>query len=69
MYAALKENEAMIRLLIENNADVNTASDLGTALYLAAKYGHSRIVQLLINNNANLEQTNIIGMTPLYVAV
>jgi len=59
-----------VKLLLNNNADVNASrSDNGaTPLYVAAQNGHTEVVKLLQDNNAdvNASRTND-GSTPLYV--
>ena len=50
--------------------DINCAEyDGRTALHLAACEGHTKMVELLINNNANLECKDRFGGTPLEDAV
>ena len=73
-YAVAKKNYAMVKYLIEKNADPNFYSDhKKIPLYIAKKKGHDSIVKLLLENGAsgmnlpapyNGEQ----GSTPLTIA-
>jgi ankyrin repeat protein len=53
MYAALRGNIKVVRVLLHAGADVNARNNDGsTALTLALEYGHKRIVELLIKTGA-----------------
>ena len=53
--AAKTGDTEIVKLLIDNNADLNITNAYGyTALIWAAQEGHTDIVELLIDNNANL---------------
>ena len=39
-----------------------------SAIMMAAKNGHAEIVELLIQNGANIHQTNILGHNALFLA-
>jgi ankyrin repeat protein len=53
MYAALRGNIKVVRVLLQAGADVNARNNDGsTALTLALEYGHKRIVELLIKTGA-----------------
>ena len=46
------------RLLLENNADINATNDNGkSVLYLACLFGLDRLVELLIENQANVNNS------------
>ncbi|MFN7038500.1 MAG: ankyrin repeat domain-containing protein [Alphaproteobacteria bacterium] len=40
-----------------------------TALHMASYYGHDKVVEELINNEADIEREDSTGATPLYLAV
>ena len=49
--------------------DLNHANGYGeTALFIAADYGHTSIVQALLNAGANVNQADKSGRTPLHAA-
>lgn len=62
-------NEAMVQLLIENNADVGIHDDLERGLlHSAAIDGHEAIVALLLTKQLNVNAQDKIGKTPLHDA-
>lgn len=64
--AAINNNEAIVRLLLEHGAAVDQQTDLGlTPLDYAAMYGYKAIVRLLLENGADVNKTDNRGMTPL----
>ncbi len=64
--AAGKEFEEIVRILIENGADVNAASIYGsTALSEAAVKGNTTIVRMLLEAGAKVDAANKWGKTPL----
>ena len=61
--------EAVLRLL-ELGADINVQSSKGkTALHCAAKAGFLKVINVLIENSANIDATDNNGETPLYEAI
>jgi ankyrin repeat protein/cell division protein FtsB len=59
----------IIRLLLQNGADVNAKSNVGhTPLHCSAWNGHVDILHLLVENGANLEVQNIDGNRALHFA-
>lgn len=68
--AAANGHSDAIALLIENNpTSVYAANyDKNTALHLAAMHGHTEATHLLINYT-NLDINNVIGQTPLHLAI
>lgn len=53
----------------ENLATLVSADDRGcTALHLAAKNGQHRVVQILLQHNADVDLPNSSGWTPLHLA-
>ena len=70
--AAEKGHEAVVKLLLEQGADLESRdiSFRQTPLSWAAKNGHEAMVKLLLEHGANLEsKDNIYGRTPLLWAV
>lgn len=70
MQAALDGNMATIKEALQNNTDVNTASedDGKTALMLASFNGHSEIVKILIEAGALVQTKDATGRTALMYA-
>lgn len=59
----------LIKLLIENGANLTTVNDTGaTPLHLAAFWGHSEVVKLLVESGAPLDVQNNRKRTPLALA-
>lgn len=60
-------NEEMVKLLVENGADIEALGTLNmTPLMFAAQNGHLNIAKILINNGANIDTKNrITGATAL----
>ena len=49
----------VVELLLARDADVNIQNEDGeTALHLAAFYGHSEVVQVLLGNDVNLRMVH-----------
>merc|ERR1712168_138392 len=62
-------NCEMIKLLVENGADVNLKDGLGrTSLHIATQNRNVEIVQYLLKNGANVDLKDIHGDTTLSVA-
>ncbi|CAL4060891.1 unnamed protein product, partial [Meganyctiphanes norvegica] len=61
-----------VHAALQNGADVNWKSndDISgvTPLYMACHWGHSTIVEMLVNANADVNMANDYGETPLSVA-
>jgi len=69
-WAAHFGHEAVVRLLLENNADIEARDNDGrTPLHWAAARGHEAVVRLLLENKAYIEARDNDGRTPLYYAV
>ena len=68
--AANKENESMLKILIEqSNADVNVCDCAGTTpLHLAVSKGRTNIVQFLLEHGACVDALNGKVATPLHLA-
>jgi ankyrin repeat protein len=71
MYAVSCDNFEIVKLLLENKADVNKSSNHGyTALINAAVIGNIKIVKLLLENNAEVDKALYeVNETPLMRAV
>ncbi|MCB9493033.1 MAG: ankyrin repeat domain-containing protein [Epsilonproteobacteria bacterium] len=69
-YAAEKGDSSIIRLVHENNGDLNLA-DKGknTPLHLAVAKGKIEATRALIDAGADVNKTNLDGKTPLHVVV
>ena len=69
-YAAAGGYVDIVRLLLENDADVNAITDiLWTPLHYAALNGNIDLALLLIKNGATLNARDAELLTPLYYAV
>ena len=71
--AAYKGHRAVVKVLIDAGADVNTRDTsnrlhLGTPLFLAARNGHASVVHQLIKAGANVHLSDRNGLTPLAMA-
>lgn len=56
-------------MLIQNEAIVNLRRRNGdTALFAAAEYGEENVINLLIENGAEMDIQNEYGLTPLILA-
>lgn len=65
----LYEDVKILKLLLENNADVNFKSYHGfTPLHLACNDGHVEIIKILLDYNADVNYKNDSGHSPLYYA-
>ncbi|XTI82236.1 ankyrin repeat-containing domain protein, partial [Cenococcum geophilum] len=55
-WAAIEGHEAMVKLLLDHNANIDTKDeDEWAALHWAAIREHSAVVQLLLENRADVE--------------
>lgn len=71
LYAAIANNKVdIIDALLYGEADPNkaTLTTGETPLHLATQLGHEQSVKRLIDAGANIDQTTIDGITPLYIA-
>lgn len=68
--AVLYENEAMVKLLVDNGANIEKETDYDrlTPLHLAATKTSPAIIDLLLEIGANLEASTRSRNTPLYEA-
>ena len=70
MWAAEEGHEAVVRLLLDRGADIESRdTEYGQSpLSLAARYGHEAVVRLLLDRGADTESRSRNGMTPLRYA-
>lgn len=62
-------HEAVVRLLLENGANVSATDYRGdTGLHMAADSGHDAVVRLLLEKGANASSKNRNRETPLSAA-
>ncbi|QGA15961.1 hypothetical protein EYB26_003628 [Talaromyces marneffei] len=61
-------HEAVVKLLIDNGADLNASDPYGTPLSHASKNGHEAVVKLLIDNGADVNASDQNGWIPLMYA-
>ncbi|VDI59306.1 Hypothetical predicted protein [Mytilus galloprovincialis] len=67
--ASERGHSAVVRLLLENNADPFQCDDHEVCpFYIACQGGHIDTVKLLLQNNADVSQCNVNGESPLYAA-
>jgi ankyrin repeat protein len=67
--AAENGHEAVVRLLLEKEVDVNmTDENKRMALYSAAENGHEAVVRLLLEHKADVDAITRDGSTALYRA-
>jgi hypothetical protein len=57
--ATLVGQEKIVKLLIENGANLNSQNYFGTPLHYAAFHGKDEIVKLIVENGANLNNENM----------
>ena len=69
-WAARKGHAEVVKVLLDNKADVNASDTDGvTPLYIAARNGHIDVVKLLLDNKADVNASrHTDGDTPLYMA-
>ena len=69
LLAAMRGNERIVRMLLEQEADVNIADHEGnTPLSVAASGNQLRIVELLLRHGASVEGSPYHSRTPLQLA-
>ncbi|KAL9614732.1 MAG: hypothetical protein Q9167_000801 [Letrouitia subvulpina] len=71
--AARQNHKDVVRMLIENGADVNNKASIdGSALYVASENGYIEIMQQLLDSGANLSARDLrsgaTSLTPLQIA-
>lgn len=70
LHLAVNTGDAeMVKLLLDNGADVNLQNNIGrTPLHLAVEYGDIEIIALLLDKDCETHQ-DIMGRTPLHIAI
>ena len=67
--AVKKENEALVRLLVDRGADVQAKDNYGmTVLHCAAERGNEAVVRLLVDSGADVKAKDYNGNSPLHWA-
>jgi ankyrin repeat protein len=64
-----KNNKDIVKILLENNVDVEKVVDGDTPLIYAIKNNNKDIVELLLGKNANVNKLDRFGNTPLIIAI
>ncbi|EPE33349.1 Ankyrin repeat-containing protein [Glarea lozoyensis ATCC 20868] len=61
---------SLVKLLIENGAEIEEKNDLGqTSMHIAAADGKAELVELLLKEGGLIEEKNDMGRAPLHIAV
>lgn len=70
LYAAIEcGNENIVRLLLDNGADINFFSErVGSPLYAACENGNESIIQLLLDKGAQINLCSEYRGSPLHAA-
>jgi len=66
--ACYNGNKEIIPFLLDKGAEINTLSDMGTALMAASYKGNNDIVKILIEKGANVNIADDKGVTALHYA-
>ena len=66
--ACYRNNLQVVKLLIQNGADVNVNSTMGTPLMAAVVKGNFEIVKILLKNKAQVNQPDNNGTIPIMYA-
>ena len=70
MFAARVGDMQTLQLLISRGADINTTSrDDGSAMLIAAAFGHEKLALYLLNQGSDPNITDANGMTTLHYAM
>ena len=69
MYVSFDGSTELIKLLLDNGADVNAKNESGvTPIMIASINGYLDTVELLIDNGADVNAKNESGVTPIMIA-
>ncbi len=66
--ASYRNETEVVSYLVQQGADVNILSEMGTALMAATFKGNTKIVEILLNNQANPNIADSKGTTALHYA-
>jgi ankyrin repeat protein len=71
LYAAcIKGHEAIVKMLVDEGADVNAYNEKGrTPIHAASSRGHIAIVKMLVRNKADINSQDEKDRTPLIIAL
>ncbi|GJN23740.1 hypothetical protein PR202_gb11418 [Eleusine coracana subsp. coracana] len=69
MHSAVRSNEELIQLLLSRGARVDVAIPHGTPLHIAASYGMTGAVKILLEHNANPNSVSEVSGSPLVTAL
>jgi len=68
-FASACGHEKIVRLLLDNGAQINSRNDTGkTPLIVAATHGHADIVKILLKNGADVNMQTKDGTTAIFMA-
>jgi len=68
-FLAIHDRPDLLKVLLDNNVDVNAKTSSGLApIHLAARDGHNEILQSLLMNNAQINTIDNKGRQPIHVA-
>lgn len=67
--AALDGKARIVRLLLDNGADIEANSNAGTPLHAAADKGHAECISILLDRGAICDRRDSEGKTALHIAV
>jgi hypothetical protein len=67
-HAIRQRNPELVELLLKNGANPNVTGEPGNPLQECIQFGDSRVLSLLLEHGANVDQEDGKGVTPLYVA-
>ena len=69
-WTAVEGHTEVVKVLLDNKADVNasTSTEGATPLYATSQKGHTQVVKLILDNKADVNaSTHIEGITPLHI--
>jgi len=73
LHMAVWHDSPLAGRFIEEGADVNAAADESeggaTPLHIAARYGRDAMIRLLVENGADVNARDVLGMTALHLVV
>lgn len=66
--ACSKRNVEIVKLLLDNGADINSALNHDKPVHFAASNSDSRVIKLLFEKGANINESNGYGTKPIHIA-